>query len=317
MASPVRIVFMGTPAFAVPSLKALVEAGFDVAAVVTQPDRPRGRGRAPAPSPVKAAAEELGIPVLQPAKIRKNDEFLNDLRAVAPEVIAVVAYGKILPKEVLDLPPLGCVNLHASLLPKYRGASPINHAIINGETETGATTMLMDAGMDTGDMLLEERVPIGPEETAEDLFKRLSVVGATLLARTIALVSEGKLEPRPQDDTKATYAPMLKKSDGRIDWSLSAEEIKNLARGLYPWPGTFTALEGGKTLKVHAVEVADPEDGPEAEPGTVVGVSDEGMDVRCGRGVVRLTEVQPENKKRMKAGDFVRGFRLSEGDRLG
>lgn len=305
---------MGTPVFAVPSLKALAGAGFDVAAAVTQPDKPRGRGKVMTPSPVKAAAVELGVEVLQPARVR-DTAFLERLREIDPDVIAVVAYGKILPESVLDLPRLGCVNLHASLLPRYRGASPINHAIINGDAESGVSTMLMDKGMDTGPTLLEERVAIGPEDTAEDLAKTLSVVGAALLARTLKLLAGGEITPTPQDDSLATYAPMLRKTDGEIDWTRGAREIKNLTRGLYPWPGTYTRYSG-RLLKVHGGRVLDECPSAGCEPGTVAEVGGDGIVVCCGEGAFEITELQPENKKRMKAGDFVKGYHVRPGDRF-
>lgn len=309
---PARIVFMGTPLFAAPSLRALIE-GHHVVAVVTQPDKPRGRGLDTVPSPVKELATSKAIPVLEPTKLR-DESFIHQLKVLAPEVIVVVAYGKILPRSILALPPGGCVNLHASLLPKYRGAAPINRAIINGEKETGNCTMLMDEGMDTGDVLLCERVPIGGDDTAEDLFKTLSTKGADLLRVTIDRLIEGSITPTPQDDSKATYAPMLKKEDGRIDWGKSAADIKNHLRGLYPWPGAFTAWKG--TLKVHKGRVADAEFQSGAEPGTIIEVTKEGILVACGMGVFEITELQPENKKRMSAADFIKGYRLSKGERF-
>ena len=309
----VRIVFMGTPVFAVPSLSALAE-GHEVVAVVTQPDKPRGRGLDTVPSPVKELATSNGIPVLEPAKLR-DEQFLRQLKDLAPEVIVVVAYGKILPKSVLTLPPMGCVNLHASVLPKYRGAAPINRAIINGEMETGNCTMLMDEGMDTGGVLLCEKEPISEEDTAEDLFKRLSAKGAHLLRVTIERLIEGSITPVPQDSSKATYAPMLRKEDGRIDWRKGALEIKNHLRGLYPWPGAFTTWEKG-TLKVHRGRVAQAESVSGAAHGTVVGLTREGILVECGSGVFEITELQPENKKRMSAVDFIKGYRLKVGERF-
>lgn len=302
---------MGTPAFAVPSLKALIEAGHNVLAVVTQPDKPQGRGMASLPSPVKKTALEHNIQVFEPLKLR-DESFIGTLKGLNPDFIAVVAYGKILPQAILDIPPKGCVNLHASLLPGYRGAAPINRAIINGEKETGVSTMLMDRGMDTGPVLLEERVAIGPEETADDLAKRLSATGAQLLAKTIALLAEGGIKPIPQDEKGATYAAILKKEDGRINWAKSAEEVKNLIRGVYPWPGAFT-LWKGKILKVHNGAVLPGS--PGAPYGTIVSVKD-GIGVACGSGVFKITELQPENKKRMSSEDFIKGYRIAEGDRF-
>ncbi len=304
---------MGTPAFAVPSLFALARA-HNIVAVVTQPDKPRGRGLDTVPSPVKELATSEGIPVLEPSRLR-DESFMQKLKDLAPEVIVVVAYGKILPKQILELPPMGCVNLHASLLPKYRGAAPINWAIVNGEKETGNCTMLMDEGMDTGSALMCEKEPIGEEDTAEDLFKRLSVKGAELLSVTIDRLVEGRITPVPQDHSKATYAPMLKKEDGRIDWKKNAIGIKNHLRGLYPWPGAFTTWERG-TLKVHGGRVADADSAPVSGPGTIKGFTREGILVECGKGVFEITELQPENKKRMSAIDFIKGYRLKEGERL-
>ncbi|MBI5492659.1 MAG: methionyl-tRNA formyltransferase [Deltaproteobacteria bacterium] len=309
----VRVIFMGTPAFAVPSLKALIDAGFEVRAVVTQGDKPRGRGLAPLPSPVKCEALKHGIEVLEPVKA-SHPGFIDRLKALSPDFIAVVAYGKILPQAILDIPPKGCVNLHASLLPKYRGAAPINWAIINGDKEAGVTTMLMDKGMDTGAMLLKEKTAIGADDTAEDLFKRLSGIGAPLLVRTLEELWLDRIEPVPQDDNEATYAPMLKKEDGRVDWNKGAQDIKNLARGLYPWPGAYTYWNE-KVLKIHAGK-ADPAVIGAPAPGTVAGVSKEDISVACGKGVFRITELQPENKRRMTAGEFAQGYRIKAGERF-
>lgn len=307
-----RIVFMGTPRFAVPSLEALIEAGHGVAAVVTQPDKPQGRGMSSLPSPVKKAALAHGIPVLTPVKLR-DDAFIGELEGLGADFFVVVAYGKILPQRVLDIPPKGCVNLHASLLPRYRGAAPINWAIVNGESETGVSTMLMDAGMDTGPVLLEKRVPIGKDETAEDLAVNLSTLGAALLVETVKLLSEDGLKPRAQDNSNATYAPVLKKEDGEIDWTRSAREIKDLMRGLYPWPGAYTRWNG-RTIKIHSGRAVAGE--AKSPAGTVESVSKEGILVATGSGLFEITELQPENKRRMPAGEFVRGYRIAEGDRF-
>jgi methionyl-tRNA formyltransferase len=305
-----RIVFMGTPAFAVPSLKALIDKGFDVVAVATQPDRPRGRGLRPAPSPVKEIALEHGIEAYEPQKLR-DEGFIKRLKTLKPDVIVVVAYGKILPKPVLDIPKRGCINLHASILPRYRGAAPINWAIIKGEKTTGVTTMLMDEGLDKGPVFLTEEVPIADDETAGDLTKRLSGVGAELLVRTIALLEDKKIEPLPQDEKNATYAPMLKKEDGRVDWNKGAGEIRNLVRGLYPWPGAHTYWKG-RLLKIHGGRALT---GPEAlgdgrGPGTVMETTEEGIKIKCGRGIFEITELQVEGKRRMSAGDFLKGYSL-------
>ena len=250
---------MGTPEFAVSSLQALIQAGEEVIAVVTQPDKPKGRGKRLASPPVKELALRYNIPVLQPVKIR-DEGFISIMKDLHPDIIVVIAYGKILPKAVLDIPPKGCINVHASLLPKYRGAAPINWAIINGEKETGVTTMLMDEGMDTGDILLTERISIKPEDTTADIHDRLKHVGATLLVETIKGVQSRTLRPIPQAHAQATYAPMLKKEDGRIDWGMGPQEIINLIRGLNPWPGAYTRWEGMQ-IKIFKAEVISSEFG--------------------------------------------------------
>jgi methionyl-tRNA formyltransferase len=310
-----RIVFMGTPAFAVPSLKALIDGGFNIVAVVTQPDRPHGRGRRLRPSPVKETALESGIEVIEPQKIR-DEGFLKRLKTLEPDLIAVVAYGKILPNSVLQVPRLGCVNLHASILPRYRGAAPVNWAIIRGEKTTGMSTTLMDEGLDSGPLLLTEGVSIEDEETAEDLGKRLAGLGAALLKKTVGLLEEKKIEPAPQDEGEATYAPRLKKEDGRVDWGKGAEEIRNLVRGLYPWPGAYTHWKG-RHLKIHRGRAVKGPGAPGASgdgrsPGTVVETSDEGIRIKCGRGIFEITELQMEGKRRMSAGDFLKGYRLGD-----
>ena len=306
-----RIVFMGTPAFAAPSLEALIKADHDIVAAVTQPDKPSGRGQISQSCPVKELAVKNGIPVLQPAKIREEG-FIENLRSLKPDFIAVVAYGKILPPAILSIPPKGCINLHASLLPGYRGAAPINWAIINGEKETGACSMLMDEGMDTGPVYFCEKTPIEPEETAEDLTKRLSILGAGLLVRTIGLILEGGVKPAPQEHEKATYAPILKKENGRINWTTDARKIADHVRGFYPWPGAFTSWKG--LLKVHRGRAIE-EDTQGAPPGTIMEAKDT-VKVACGAGVYEITELQPENKKRLKTADFVKGYRIQKGDRL-
>ncbi|MBI5827041.1 MAG: methionyl-tRNA formyltransferase [Deltaproteobacteria bacterium] len=307
---------MGTPRFAVPSLIALIEAGYDLAAVVTRPDKPRGRGLATLPSPVKEAALERGIRVLEPRNIR-DESFIKELRSIAPAFIVVVAYGKILPPFVLGIPYRGCINLHASILPRYRGAAPINRAIVNGDKETGVSTMLMDAGMDTGPVLLAERVAIGDNDTAEDLDGTLSTAGARLLVETIGLLAEGRITGTPQDDRAATYAPTLKKEDGRIDWAKSASEVKNLMRGLYPWPGAYTVWKG-MVLKIHSGNPGGVyARGDNTEPGTVIDVTKDSIIVKCGGSAFEITGLQPENRKKMGAGDFIKGYRIKKGDVLG
>ena len=306
-----KIIFMGTPEFAVPSLRALVDSGDEVVAVVTQPDKPKGRGLEVAPPPTKVLAERHGIPVLQPAKI-KTEEFFNELKKFNPDLICVAAYGKILPKNILDLPHYGCINVHASLLPKYRGAAPINWAIIRGEKVTGITTMKMDEGMDTGDMLLKEEVPIDDEDTGDTLSEKLSEIGARLLIETIRLLKEGQLNPIPQDHSQANYAPMLKKEDGKIDWQKSAEEIRNLIRGALPWPSAYTNLEG-KLLKIYKVRLA----GGEGKPGEVIKSESGILRVATGKGALDILKLQIEGGKKLETQVFLRGRRIEEGMVLG
>ena len=303
---------MGTPAFAAVSLDALIRDGHDIVAAITQPDKPAGRGQISQSCPVKELAISHGIPVLQPAKVR-DDGFIESLAALKPEFIAVVAYGKILPQAILSIPPRGCINLHASILPKYRGAAPINWAIINGEFETGACSMLMDEGMDTGPVYFCEKTPIDPIETAEDLAKRLSFLGAGLLARTIGLLLEDGLKPTPQEHEKATNAPILKKEDGRINWASDVKKIADHVRGFYPWPGAFTTWKG--LLKIHKGRLVKGLSHDE-RPGTIIEAKDT-IKVACSTGVYEITELQPENKKRMSAADFVKGYRIQKGDKLG
>jgi len=297
------IVFMGTPEFAVPSLQALAKTGDRVTLVVTQPDRPRGRGREPLPPPVKTAALELGIPVVQPEKT-KDPDFIDILTKETPDFICVVAFGRILPGKILSIPKGGSVNVHASLLPEYRGAGPINRAVMDGKTHTGVTTMLMDEGMDTGDILLAREVPIGPDQTAGELSDVLAREGAALLVETIAGLKRGDVTPTPQDDTGATLAPMLKKSDGEIDWSASASRIRNLVRGVTPWPGAYTVLDG-ETLKVFRLTEAGGES--KAPPGTVLSAGPEGIVVATGQGTALICELQCPGKRRMKASEYLCG----------
>jgi len=298
-----RVVFMGTPDFAVPSLKALVEAGHDVRAVITQPDRPKGRGKKYTPPPVKEAAQSLELPVLQPAQV-KEPEFIEQLRSYSPEVIVVVAYGRILPPAILSLPEHGCVNVHASLLPKYRGAAPIHRAVINGEKVTGITTMFIDEGLDTGDMILKEKVPILGEDTVGDLHDRLSVAGARLLVETLDMIRRGQA-PRIPQTGESSYAPVLTGADELIMWDKPAQDIYNLIRGMNPWPGARTYL-GEKMLKIWRAEVLDDEQ-TLACPGRVMGTVREGILVGTGRGLLVITELQMQGAKRMSAADFLRG----------
>jgi len=307
-----KIVFCGTPEFAVPTLEAVVAAGHDVRLVVTQPDRASGRGLELSAPPVKRTALALGLPVTQPEKIKNNAEFQEQLTAIAPEVILVVAYGRIIPQWMLDLPIHGNLNLHASLLPKYRGAAPIQWAVANGERITGNTTMRIDAGLDTGDILLQSEVAIGPSQTAEDLFSVLAVDGAALMVETLRRLNAGMVHARRQDGASATLAPILTREDGRIDFARDAQTIFNRWRGFQPWPGAHTTFRGKKFI-VHAMQVA----GSKAEPGELV-VHDEELFVSCANGTaLRLDVVQVEGKKRMAAAEFLRGYQIKAGERLG
>jgi len=290
-----NIVFMGTPAFAVPCLERLLADGHDVPAVFCQPDKPQGRKMRLTPPPVKQAALAYGLPVLQPDKLRGNQEMLDLLRALAPELIVVVAYGKILPQELLDIPKYGCINVHASLLPKYRGAAPIQWAVLNGETETGVTTMQMDAGIDTGDMLLQAKTPIPEDMTAGELHDVLSVLGAEVLSDTINQLRQGKLVPMKQDDTQATCAPILSKALSPLDFTKPAHVLHNQVRGLHPWPGATMEFEG-RPLKIHSARVAEQGGSP--------------LRIPCGDGkFLELLIVQAEGKKTMPAEEFLRGLR--------
>ena len=305
-----RLAFLGTPAFAVPTLERMVGAGHDVQLVVTQPDRPKGRGQQPAPPPVKQAAIRLGLPVYQPERIRHPDA-VERLRALAPEAMVVVGYGQIISQVVIDLAPLGIINVHASLLPKYRGAGPIQWAILNSETRTGVTTMRIDAGLDTGDMLLKAETGIDPEENAVELGQRLALLGADLLIKTLDGLASGAITPQPQNPAEATLAPLLKKQDGVMDWTLPAQALHNRVRGLQPWPGAFTAFRG-QTLDIWKSRVS-------AAHGPVPGsfLSARPPVIACGSGALELIEVQLEGRKRIPALDFANGQRLTENDRVG
>lgn len=305
-----RIVFMGTPDFAVPSLQALIDAGHEVCAVYTQPDKPQGRKQILTAPPVKTLALAHNIPVFQPNTLKNEDEQAR-LRELAPEVIIVVAYGKLLPKAVLDIPPHGCINVHGSLLPRWRGAAPIQWAVIAGDEMAGVTTMQMAEGLDTGDMLLTYETKVGEKETAGELFDRLAQSGAELLTQTLVKLDE--ITPRPQDDAQSCYAHMLDKQMAVIDWSRSAHEIDCLIRGLNPWPIALTTLSGER-LKVFAAEKA----AGNGEPGTVLEADPKkGLTVACGEGALRLTEIQLVGGKRMKATDFLRGHAIEVGTKLG
>lgn len=309
-----RIVFMGTPEFAVPSLEALLRSPDAVVGVVTQPDRPKGRGHELALSPVKLVAQRAGVPVLQPLKM-KDPACLDTLQAWRPDLIAVAAFGRILPKMILDLPPKGCVNVHASLLPKYRGAGPIQWAVVNGERETGVTTMLMDEGMDTGAILLQETVAIAADDTAGSLSVKLAEVGGRLLIDTLRRLTEGHLSPRRQDAAQATMAPLLKKEDGLIDWTLPAAALVNRVRGLSPWPGAYTYLGEDRWIVWNAQAL--DRSVPAVLPGTIVEAAKEGLSVATGSGTLRVTEVQPANSRRMSVAQYLTGHTLEPGLRLG
>jgi methionyl-tRNA formyltransferase len=310
----VRIVFMGSGAFAIPSFEALIDAGHEVVAAVTQPDKEKGRGRELAAPPMKPAALARGVPVLQPRRI-KLPEAQDEVRALAPELQVIVAYGQILPRTVIDIAPRGTVNVHASLLPRYRGAAPIQWAIVNGETETGVTTMLIDEGLDTGPTLLARQTPIGPEETAPELEQRLARLGAEVLLETVDGLVRGTITPQPQDHAQATLAPIIEKEQGRIDWTWTAHAIDCRRRGFFPWPGTTAEIDG-RALKILRTQVL-AETGSEA-PGTLIAVDREGLVVACGEGTrLRLIEVQPESRKAMPAAAFAAGARLAPGVRLG
>ena len=319
-----RIVFMGTPDFSVPALKALVEAGHQVIAVVTQPDKPKGRGKEVQMTPVKIQAMEYGIPVYQPAKVREAS-FVEVLKGLEADVYVVIAFGQILPKAVLELPKYGCINIHASLLPKYRGAAPIQWCVIDGERETGITTMMMDVGLDTGDMLEKAVIPIEEKETGGSLHDKLSMAGGDLILSTLKKLEEGTLVRTPQTDEGTCYAKMLTKSLGDIDWNQGAVSIERLIRGLNPWPSAYT-MWNGKTIKIWAADViagreaADflSESGVPAEtgtaPGTVVCSDKRGLVVSTGGGLLSIRELQMEGKKRMDTPAFLRGYPIPEGD---
>ncbi|MGA7557931.1 MAG: methionyl-tRNA formyltransferase [Terriglobales bacterium] len=314
------LAFCGTPRFAVPTLDKLVEAGHSVSLAVTQPDRPRGRGMEVAVSPVKDAAMRLGIAVVQPATIKNNTEFRDQLTAINPDAIIVVGYGRIIPQWMIDLPRLGNLNLHASLLPKYRGAAPIQWAIASGESVTGVTTMRIDAGLDTGDILMQRKIPIALEDTAETLGPKLASIGANLMVETLRGLENGQVHATPQDDSQATLAPILQKEDGRMDFARSADDLLNRLRGFQPWPGAFTLFKG-KTLQIHRAQPAHRVNVP---PGQIT-VEGARFFVGCGKDknadkdgtALELIEVQLEGKRRMTAPEFINGYRPKSGDHLG
>lgn len=308
-----RVVFMGTPDFSVPTLECSIEAGHEVVGVVTQPDKAKGRGKKVVYTPVKEKALEHGLTVYQPRRAREP-EFIEQMRALNPDVMVVVAFGQILPKELLDIPKYGCVNVHASLLPKYRGAAPIQWAVIRGEKVSGVTTMQMDVGLDTGDMLLKAEVPLAEDETGGSLHDKLSVLGGDLLIETLKGLEAGTIVPEKQDDSQSgEYARMLDKSLGKIDFSMRAEEIERLIRGLNPWPSAYTSYNN-KTMKLWKARVVP---GGEAVPGQVLAVDKKGFTVQTGDGALQILELQMEGKKRMDAGAFLRGCPLTAGEILG
>lgn len=307
-----KVVFMGTPDFAVGALNAIIGAGHEVTAVVTQPDKPKGRGKEMQMSPVKICALSHGIPVFQPVKI-KEAEAVETLRTYQADIFVVAAFGQILSEEILVMPKYGCVNIHASLLPKYRGAGPIQWAIINGEKITGVTIMQMDKGLDTGDMLCKAQVPIAADETADTLHDKLAEAGAQLIVEALTKIEAGEITPVKQNDAKSCYAKMLNKAMGKIDWQMEAQKLDCLIRGLISWPGASTEFRG-KTLKIWREEAVLEEEG--ALPGTVVRVDKDAFYVQTGKGVLKILEVQPEGKKRMAVKDFLLGYPVKAGETL-
>ncbi len=316
-----KIVFMGTPDYAAGSLDGLVKAGHEITLVITQPDRPKGRSGEPVPSPVKVYALEHGLPVWQPEKI-KRPEAVEHLRGVEADLFVVAAFGQILSSEILSMPRYGCINVHASLLPKYRGASPIQRCILDGEEETGVTIMQMDEGIDTGDILYVRKTPIEKTDTFETLHDKLMVLGGEAIAEAVSLLERGELKPVKQDDALSCYAPLIRKEDGKLDLSKSAAEADRKVRAMNPWPGAFTFLNG-KMLKIWKAEGFNEDEkagrkkGAGKEASTVCEIGKEYFDIECGTGILRVYEVQLEGKKRMNCGDFLRGAGLKEGDTLG
>ncbi|MBE6010830.1 MAG: methionyl-tRNA formyltransferase [Lachnospiraceae bacterium] len=308
-----KIVFMGTPDFSVETLKQIIAAGHEVSLVVTQPDRPRGRGKKPSYSPVKEFAVEHNIPCFQPEKIR-DESCIEILERENADIFVVVAFGQILPQRILDIPKYGCMNVHASLLPAYRGAAPIQWSVINGDPETGVTTMRMDAGMDTGDILLQERIRIAPDETGGSLFDKLAAAGGALCVKTLEQIQDGSIHPIRQNHEAATYTRMISKKDGQIDFSLPARQIECLIRGMNPWPSAYTYIDQ-KILKLWNADVIIPKE--QYEPGEVFDVTKDSFCVAAGKDALKILSLQLEGKKRMDTADFLRGFSLKNGDRLG
>jgi methionyl-tRNA formyltransferase len=304
-----KVIFMGTPEFSVTTLEEMIKAGHEVLAVITQPDKPKGRGKAVQFSAVKEKALEKNLKVYQPVKVREP-EFIEFLKKLEPDVIVVVAFGQILPKAILDIPKYGCVNVHASLLPKYRGAAPIQWAVINGEKESGVTTMFMDTGLDTGDILLKKKVPLEEKETSGSLHDKLSAVGAALLIQTLNGLEQGTIRREKQDDSQSCYARMLEKSSGKIDWGKDAASIERLVRGLNPWPSAFTSM-GGRTMKIWDARVIEKE--YEGRTGEIVEVTKSSIIVKTGKDALAIDSLQLEGKKRMTADAFLRGYSVEKG----
>jgi len=305
-----KLVFMGTPDFAVESMKSLIAAGHEILAVVTQPDKPKGRGKTMVCSPVKELALSEGIPVIQPVRVKKNEEFYEQLKEINPECIVVAAFGQILPQEILDLPKYGCINVHGSLLPKYRGAAPIQWMVINGEKEAGVTIMHMDAGCDTGDMIIKEKITLDPKETGGSLFDKLAVLGGELIVKALPMIGAGTAPREAQDHSQHTYYGMLKKEDGHIDFSKSAASIECLIRGMNPWPSAYTSMDG-KGLKLWDADVIDNE--VEGACGEIVEVTKNSIIIKTGKGCLAVKELQLEGKKRMPVDAFVRGYEVKVG----
>jgi methionyl-tRNA formyltransferase len=322
MPTPLNLVFCGTPQFAVPTLERLADSGHSISLVVTQPDRPRGRGMEVSVSPVKQAAIRRGIAVQQPLTIKNNAEFRDQLTAIHPDAIIVVGYGRIIPQWMIDLPPLGNLNLHASLLPKYRGAAPIQWAIANGESVTGVTTMRIDAGLDTGDILLQSELPLAREDTSETLGPKLASVGADLMVETLRGLASGELHPTPQNHSQSTLAPILKKEDGRMDFTRTANDLFNRLRGFQPWPGAFTMFKG-KTLQLHRAEPLPQAVNLMSLKSADIAVEGARLFAGCGKSkdgvntTLELIELQLEGKRRMSSQEFINGYRPQSGDHLG
>ncbi len=306
---------MGTPDFAVPSLEMLINEGYKVVAAVTQPDKPKGRGNKMAAPPVKEIAFKHGVEVLQPSKV-KTAEFIQQIRELNPDLLITAAYGKILSKELLEVPKYGCINVHGSLLPAYRGAAPINWAVINGEEKTGITTMFTDVGVDTGDILLKRELDIGPDMTVGELHDEMAVLGAEVLKDTLVELKKGTLKRIPQEDSQSSYAPMISKELGHIDWSKKAPEIHNLVRGTDPWPGAYTFLEGNR-MRVWKTMLVDEKVDNNQENGLILKVDDEGVLVKCSDGCILIKELQFDSSKRMAVKDYIRGHQIKTGEQLG